>query len=92
MCDFRKIGIKVGPVNKVEVYVNQYVKKTNDLIEPLLRTNASLSNFTNLNIDWICIKDTYASVDLNAYPGSTTIQKFELLLADFSTSDCVDLP
>jgi hypothetical protein len=40
----------------------------------------------DLNIDWIYSKDNYTKVDIDSYPGSNKIQKFELLLANYSTN------
>lgn len=36
-------------------------------------------------IDWIYIKDNYLNVDIDSYPGSNQMQKFELILANYSS-------
>ena len=87
----RKIGIRVGPVNNIELYVNQYNKPTDEVINKAMANDSNLKNLLGeINTEWIYIKDNYEKIDLGSYPGTTKIQKFELFLAQYSTSDYIE--
>ena len=45
-----------------------------------------LSGKNEINLDWIYSKDSFTKLDIDSYPGSNKIQKFELLLANYSTN------
>ena len=96
----KKIAIKLGPVNRIEVYV----KKFNNSNE--MTTNGGISapancNDTNtndvfddlgdnddgcINLEWLAaVKKTFSKIDINdSYPGRTLMAKFELFLADMA--------
>jgi mediator of RNA polymerase II transcription subunit 17 len=88
----KKIGIRVGPVNRMEFYVNQFNNSTEtEAINKVLDSDENLKNLLgDLNAEWIYIKDNYTKVDIDTYPGFTAIQKFELFLAHYSNKDFID--
>ena len=82
----KKIGIKLGPVNEIQLYVNQY----NCTDEKNIEIDQSLKSLLgDSSANWLFIKDNFAPVDIESYPGFTKIQKFELFLAHYSTSEFV---
>jgi hypothetical protein len=77
----------VGPVNKMEFYLNQF----NSSVEDDAVVNSDLKNLLcDLNAEWIYSKDKYVQVDIEFFPGNTLVQKFELFLAYYSTKDYVE--
>lgn len=65
---FKKVAIKLGPVNKIDVYLNRMMTNSNE----------SMTTF-----DWIEVENQFDKVDLvSLYPGRTIINKFEYFLAD----------
>jgi hypothetical protein len=74
-------------VNDLQLFVNQYAfaEQTADS-----DTGADLRSLIgDLNVNWLTLKDKFKPVDVNAYPGFTKIQKFELFLANYSTAECL---
>ena len=45
----------------------------------------------SMDFDLILLRDNFVSVDIESYVGLTNIQKFELLLAHFSTSKTIEI-
>ena len=81
----RKIGIKVGPVNRIELYVNQ-----NNPSNDEANMDVSLKNMLgDSNLDWIFTKDNFVKIDIDSYPALTKLQKYELALAHYSTIEIV---
>jgi len=49
-------------------------------------------SFENSSCDeWVYIKENFLPVDINSYPGFTLIQKYELFLANFSTTKFIPI-
>ena len=71
--------------NEIQIFVNQYNLKSEPLVNPQFESMLG----EELSIDWIFIKDNYVKVDIDTYPGFTKMQKFELILANYSTNQLV---
>lgn len=78
----KKIAVRIPSVNQIELYVFQY-----NSMKPE-ETNRNLAGST---VDWVYIKENYTPVDINFYPGFTQIQKYELFLGHFSTSQYIKI-
>ena len=79
----------MGPVNKMEFYVNQFNRILHNEDQDV--PNDDLKNLlSDLNAEWIYSKDKYAKIDIELFPGNTLIQKFELFLAHYSSKDYVE--
>lgn len=85
----------MGPVNEMDVYVNQLNVKTatnsSEESSSSSRTTANVNEdlkkmLGESNLEWIFNKDNYDPIDIDAYPGWTCMQKFQLLLANYSTN------
>lgn len=85
----------MGPVNEMDVYVNQFNVKTakNSVVEEASSSSKSANVNEELkkmlgesNLEWIFNKDNYDPIDIDAYPGWTCMKKFQLLLANYSTN------
>jgi hypothetical protein len=83
----KKIGIRLGPVNHIELYVNQYGSGADG---NNVQIGENLKNLLgDLSANWLMIKDNFILVDLDTYPGFTKLQKFELFLAHYSTQNLI---
>lgn len=71
-------------MNRIEVFVNQHNTAKASNVDDNLRKLLG-----EANVDWIFVKDNYTSVNLDAYPALTKMQKFELLLAHYSTEQII---
>lgn len=79
----------MGPVNRIQLFVNQYnddtgVNSSEQKIDSTLKS--MLGEMVSV---WLVAKNRFVSVDLNKYPGMTVMQKFELFLADYATPEPV---
>jgi hypothetical protein len=93
----RKIGIRVCPVNNVKVYVHQYdtideqQQNGADEHDHGVEEKAKKIKRVTKDSDWMFLQDNFKPVELNAFAGFTNVQKFELLLAHFSTEKYVKI-
>ena len=91
---YKTVAVKIGPVNTMQLYVNNYRvgdKKSlqngnaqngnddGDEHEPDLAKIAKISN-----IEWVRVEKDFVRVDITSYPGRSLINKFELFLADIA--------
>jgi hypothetical protein len=81
----KKIAIKLGPANDIQVYVNKY----DSLIDKsgYGSTQASVNQTAGFEtyLDMISAENYFDKIDLmNTYPGRTLINKFEFFMADIA--------
>ncbi len=83
----RKIAIKVGPVNNIQIFINRYNQEKESAFNEIIDNDEQLQKILkDLNADWLYSKDKYEQIDILSYPGFTSMQKVELFFADHSTS------
>lgn len=86
----KKIAIKLGPVNKIEIFLKKYNTNEGNLREATSNGHDSGEDSGEdnimINLEWlVAIQKSYSKVDIyDAYPGRTLISKFELFLADLA--------
>jgi hypothetical protein len=86
----KKIAIKLGPVNKIEIFLKKYNTNEGNLRETTSNGHEcgedSGEDNIMINLEWlVAIQKSYSKVDIyDAYPGRTLISKFELFLADLA--------
>ena len=91
---YKTVAVKIGPVNAMQLYVNNYTVGQKKRVQNGDADNGNEDgdeNETDLakvakisNIDWVRVENDFMRVDINSYPGRSLIKKFELFLADIA--------